>query len=169
MTWGRLFAEDGDWARAAASFGRAFESRPDDLLAGHLWAVLARQADGRPGFRLACTRLERFGQTIYPWQSGFLVFTLIQNADAVGDWERVIRLGEQAVANSPDTAAWYYAACGRRISARDGMSKCSRSVDEADRHQPDWPSRVLIDLMRAIVHLAPRRSGKSSTVLEPSG
>ena len=80
MTWGRLFAEDGDWARAAASFGRAFEPKPDDLLAGHLWAVLARQADGRPGFRLACTRLERFGQTIDPWQSGFLVFTLIQNA-----------------------------------------------------------------------------------------
>ena len=153
MIWGREFAESGDWARAAAAFGRAFELRPDDLLAGHLWAVLARHADGAPRYRRACTRvLERFGQTSDPATAGFLVFTLIQDPDAVADWEAVIRLAEKPVAQWPQGGAWQYELGGAYL--RSGrFEQALKTLDQADRLEPEWQSHILIDLLKAIVHL----------------
>lgn len=165
MTWGREFAENGDWARAAAAFGRAFELRPDDFLAGHLWAVLARQSDGAPGYRRACTRLlEHFGQTRDLAIARVLVFTLIQDPGAVADWEAVIHLVEKPVVRWPNAGAWRYALGGAYL--RSGrFEQALRTLDQADRFEPEWQSRVLIDLLKAIVHLRLGDAGKARPLL----
>jgi WD40 repeat protein/serine/threonine protein kinase len=152
-SWGVRSAEEGDWAMAAADFGRSFEWDPDDVFTANCWINALRQAGDHDGCcRAASALFAQVGRIKVHGLAVELLMGVAQGPDVATDWERWIAPGHEAVARMPTfpwlhhTLAGVYLRTGKYASALHWL-------DESDRVGSAWPGRVINDVMRAIVHL----------------
>ena len=154
LVWGRQFAEEGQWSRAALIFGRFPKLLPGDSFMARCWVNTLRQAGELTEYRRACTQLlDRYGETQYPLVTWELVMALVHSPDTgITDWTRLIRLGQKAVTTEPTNPWLRHALAGAYLRAGQ-YHQAFRCLDESDRLAGVWHARVLNDLMRAIVKL----------------
>jgi tetratricopeptide (TPR) repeat protein len=155
--WGLQFTEKGAWAKAAAVFGQASALDPDDVFTARCWAQLLWQAGDVAGYRrVADALLDRFGSTKSPIDVLSLIVALVHGPYHTGDWEPMIRLGQESVAREPTLPWFHHGLAGLHLRAGQ-YQRALRCLDESDRlsgpSQETWNARVLNDLLRAIVHV----------------
>jgi serine/threonine-protein kinase len=95
---GNAHAILGQWDQAAAAIARALKLEPSQPWLWHQSATLCLHAEDLEGYRFACREmLARFGKTEVPRVARWTAKTCSLAADAVSDYESVLKLADRGV------------------------------------------------------------------------
>jgi tetratricopeptide (TPR) repeat protein len=132
-----------------------------------LWASVVLFNGDREEYRRGCRRLlERFGPTSDRLSRLHLAITLGLGEDAVDDWNRVVRMTQEAVEEYPTKASYLYHDVAL-VCLRSGRFEAAlRALDESDRLGSSWLARTLNDPVRAIVCHRLGRHAEARSALE---
>jgi tetratricopeptide (TPR) repeat protein len=96
---GHAHAERGDWAKAAADFGKVAEGSPGDVLAAYQHALALLGKGDRAAYSRACAGLfERFGKTRYLDTASLVARSAVLVPEAVADARPFWKLAERVFA-----------------------------------------------------------------------
>jgi WD40 repeat protein/tetratricopeptide (TPR) repeat protein len=99
---GNTYAELGQWKEAAADFAKAVEFQEAKVGFWYRHALARLQTGDHAAYRKICAAmLERFGPSTHTDADGLTVWTCVLAAEALPDWQAVIRLAEKALAADP--------------------------------------------------------------------
>ena len=91
-------AHSAQWAKAAASFARGLELKPDDIAIWNRVAVLRLDTGDAEGYRRTCQEMfTRFGQTDNAEIANWLAWTCSLAPDSRVDRNRLVPIAERAV------------------------------------------------------------------------
>jgi tetratricopeptide (TPR) repeat protein len=150
-----VFAERGEWDKAAANYALAFagqgSANPNHWFQ---YALIQLQLGDAAGYRKTCGHmLERFGQTTMVDDLVMLAHTCVVGPAALGDGDRVRQLAEQRLAQtSPPSAHHVWSlhvlglACYRDGSDADAVACLEKGLSE----EPGWDHAVLNWLVLAM-------------------
>ena len=154
---------------AASDVGRAWSLDPAAVSWSRpvLWAALVLFTGDREEYRRGCRQLlERFGQTSSAWSQCYLAITLGLGADAVDDYDRVVRITQEAINRIPMKGSYLYHDLALICLRAGRFEDALRALDDSDRLGSSWPARTLNDPVRAIVCHRLGRHAEARSALE---
>jgi tetratricopeptide (TPR) repeat protein/serine/threonine protein kinase len=150
---GGVYAERGDWDKAAADFARAFEQQsPGDPFVWFEHAYLRLQVGDAEGYRTLCARMrERFGRSGSGADIPLLAHSCVLAPDALGDAALVLRLAQQRLTlTGPDPWSLHVLALAHYRAGE--YDKAVRRLTEALECDPAWEFHVLNWLALSMAH-----------------
>jgi tetratricopeptide (TPR) repeat protein len=138
---GTVYAQLGQWDKAAAQTGKAIALRPSMDLWWHYYTAYLLRAGDTAGYRDACQRmLERFRQSGYAWTAQRVALNSLLIPDAVGDQKALMDLAKwsEAVA-PPDQHYWYAITLGLACYRAGEFEEADRLLQRALQKWPDNP------------------------------
>jgi len=95
----RVLAEAREWGEAAIAFGKAVETKPDNLYLRYLQILCLLEDGNCPAYqRAAAQLLEKFGTVTSPWEANWVASHCVLAADALPDLSAPVRMAEVALA-----------------------------------------------------------------------
>jgi hypothetical protein len=134
-----------------------------------LWAALVLYSGDREEYRRGCRQLlERFGRTSNAFSRCYLAITLGLGEDAVDDYDRVVRITQEAVnqISIPMRGSYVYHDLALICLRAGRFEDALRALDDADRLGSSWPAHTLNDPVRAIVCHRLGRHAEARAALE---
>jgi serine/threonine protein kinase/tetratricopeptide (TPR) repeat protein len=130
MERGKVRAYEGQWARAAEDYERAYQLKPSDPILAQVAATLWLQAGDRPAYRRVCQRvLADHGTSPRPFNQGIVALAGMQEPGAI-DAAVLVRLAQAARNAEPGNDVWSTALGGAYL--RTGQFElASRTLLEA--------------------------------------
>jgi serine/threonine protein kinase/tetratricopeptide (TPR) repeat protein len=156
---------------AASDIGRAVSLDPSAVSWSRpvLWAALVLFSGDREEYRRGSRQLlERFGQTSNAFSRCYLAITLGLGEDAVDDYDRVVRITQEAVnqISIPMRGSYVYHDLALICLRAGRFEDALRALDDADRLGSTWPAHTLNDPVRAIVCHRLGRYAEARSALE---